>query len=44
MPFAAGPAFGFLYRSTVATFPAAFLLVCAGLKIIQVKTLMSCRL
>jgi len=37
MPFGAGPLFGLLYRNTVATFPAAYLLVNAGLKIIQVN-------
>ncbi len=35
MPFAASPLFGFLYRGTVATFPAAFLFLVAGLKLIE---------
>ena len=32
LPFASSPAFGFLYRETVAYFPAAFLLLVAALK------------
>ena len=35
IPFGAGPLFGFLYRDTVAYFPAAFLLVVAGFKLIE---------
>ena len=35
IPFGAGPLFGFLYRDTVAKFPAAFLLVVAGFKLIE---------
>ena len=32
VPFAASPAFGFLYKDTVATFPAAFLILIACIK------------
>ena len=35
VPFASSPLFGFLYRGTVATFPAAFLFLVAGLKLIE---------
>ena len=35
LPFGSGPLFGFLYRDTVAKFPAAFLLVVAGFKLIE---------
>ena len=35
LPFASGPLFGFLYRETVAYFPAAFLFLVAGLKCIE---------
>merc|ERR1712156_1228068 len=35
LPFGSSPLFGFLYRATVATFPAAFLLLVAGLKLIE---------
>ena len=35
LPFASSPLFGFLYRETVAYFPAAFLFLVAGLKCIE---------
>ena len=35
LPFGSSPLFGFLYRATVATFPAAFLFLVAGLKLIE---------
>ena len=34
IPFIAGPLYGFLYKETVATFPAAFIFVVIGLKTI----------
>ena len=37
LPFASSPLFGFLYRATVATFPAAFLFLVAGLKLVEGK-------
>ena len=35
IPFGAAPLFGFLYRGTVAFFPAAFLFLVAGLKLME---------
>lgn len=35
VPFASSPLFGFLYRGTVATFPAAFLFLVAGIKLVE---------
>lgn len=35
VPFVSSPLFGFLYRETVAFFPAAFLFLAAGLKLIE---------
>ena len=37
LPFASSPLFGFLYRATVATFPAAFLFLVAALKLVEGK-------
>jgi hypothetical protein len=36
IPFASSPTFGFLYRSTVAYFPAAFILLIAAVKFLEV--------
>ena len=35
MPFASSPTFGFVYRSTVAYFPQAFLLLIAAVKLLE---------
>ena len=35
MPFASSPTFGFVYRSTVGHFPAAFLLLIASVKFVE---------
>ena len=35
LPFGSGPLFGFLYRDTVDVLPQAFLLVVAGIKLIE---------
>ena len=35
MPFASSPTFGFVYRSTVSYFPAAFLLLIAAIKFVE---------
>lgn len=35
MPFASSPTFGFVYRSTVAHFPQAFLLLIAAVKLVE---------
>jgi len=35
LPFASSPLFGFLYRATVSTFPAAFLFLVAALKLVE---------
>ncbi len=35
MPFASSPTFGFVYRSTVGHFPAAFLLLIAAVKFLE---------
>ena len=37
LPFASSPLFGFLYRATVSTFPAAFLFLVAALKLVEGK-------
>ena len=35
VPFASSPLFGFLYRATVATFPAAFLFLVSAFKFVE---------